>query len=481
MKLKPTSEQTAILESVASGRNIAIQALAGTGKTSTLQMIAEKDSVPTLYVAFNRSIAEEASTKFPKNVTCKTIHSLAYAAFGKLFQRGTIIGWYDVAKTRELLKHRLPDKQEDADKLCYLVIEYVKGFCHSSSENLEVYFQEVAEEHQCLLPDVRVLWDNISNPAKAVYSTHDVYLKLYQLSKPKLNFQRVMLDEAQDTNAVSLSIFLRQSSHAQLIAVGDSCQSIYGWRGSKNFFSHIPESWDNLLLSESFRFGESVANIANLCLANFNRKVIGRGADWDRESKFPQETILVRNNLTLWSALMRAADSNTPVYCYTDLKEVFGKLYHAGEMYYSSLQGRKPEVRYPDKQLSSFKSWKELEESSDAEIVRLVKLTKASMPIHQTVTKIKSILVKDESQAKLVLSTGHKSKGLEWDCVSINDDFLPSGKEWEGLSESQRWKYLEDSQTIQLLYVAITRAKKRVILSEDMVMFLGTLTEYKPK
>lgn len=481
MKLKPTVEQRAILDAVASKKNIAIQALAGTGKTSTLQMIAGQDSVNTLYISFNKSIAEEAATKFPHNVLCKTIHSLAYAAYGKVFQRGTLIGWYDLAKTRELLKHRLPDKQEDADKICYLVIEYVKGFCHSSSENLEVYFQEVAEEHQCLLPEVKLLWDNISNPKIAVYSTHDVYLKLFQLSKPKLNFQRVMLDEAQDTNAVSLSIFLEQSSHAQLIAVGDSCQSIYGWRGSRNFFSHIPDNWDNLLLSESFRFGESVANIANLCLANFGRQVIGRGTDWDRESQFPQQTILVRNNLTLFSALLKAAEKNTPVYCYTDLKEVFAKLYHAGELYYSSMQGRKPEVRYPDKQLASFKSWKELEESLDADIVRLVKLTRAAMPIHQTVTRLKSILVKDERQAKLVLSTGHKSKGLEWDCVTINDDFLPSGKEWEGLSESQRWKYLEDTQTIQLLYVAITRAKKRVILSEDMTMFIGTLTEYKPE
>ena len=62
-------------------------------------------------------------------------------------------------------------------------------------------------------------------------ATHDVYLKLYQLSKPSIQgYDYIMLDEAQDANPSILDILSHQQ--IQRIYVGDKNQQIYEFRGT---------------------------------------------------------------------------------------------------------------------------------------------------------------------------------------------------------------------------------------------------------
>jgi hypothetical protein len=76
--LQPTAEQQDILDATFTGEPVAIAAGAGTGKTSTLRMIADQwPSKRLVYVADNKAIQQEADRSFPDNVTCKTAHSLA--------------------------------------------------------------------------------------------------------------------------------------------------------------------------------------------------------------------------------------------------------------------------------------------------------------------------------------------------------------------------------------------------------------------
>lgn len=77
-----TDEQKRIVDlskSMDKNEILAIQACAGSGKTSTLEEISLANPKQRfLYLAFNKSIATEAREKFPKNVEAKTIHSLAF-------------------------------------------------------------------------------------------------------------------------------------------------------------------------------------------------------------------------------------------------------------------------------------------------------------------------------------------------------------------------------------------------------------------
>lgn len=59
------------------------------------------------------------------------------------------------------------------------------------------------------------------------------------------------------------------------------------------------------------------------------------------------------------------------------------------------------------------------------------------------------------------MTTAHKSKGLEFDHVSIADDF-------HLLCEDDI-----DRQEANLLYVAVTRAKKNLVLNSDIRTFVS--------
>ena len=79
--MKPTTEQGAILNS--GGRIIRINARAGTGKTTTLVMLSEKNhDKRALYLVFNRKARDAAQKKFPPNVQVHTVHSLAFRREG---------------------------------------------------------------------------------------------------------------------------------------------------------------------------------------------------------------------------------------------------------------------------------------------------------------------------------------------------------------------------------------------------------------
>ena len=82
---KPIAEQEQAREMFLKGEGLRIDAYAGTGKTSTLQLLAGSSAQRGLYLAFNRSIAEDARARFPQQVACATSHSIAFRGIRRHF------------------------------------------------------------------------------------------------------------------------------------------------------------------------------------------------------------------------------------------------------------------------------------------------------------------------------------------------------------------------------------------------------------
>ena len=79
INIEPTIEQKEIIQSLPDNKVLKINAFAGTGKTSTLQMLTNHYATNKfLYLAYNKSIELEAKDKFGRNVEVKTVHALAY-------------------------------------------------------------------------------------------------------------------------------------------------------------------------------------------------------------------------------------------------------------------------------------------------------------------------------------------------------------------------------------------------------------------
>jgi hypothetical protein len=86
--MNPTSEQSDAAAKFKEGGALKINAFAGTGKTTTLRLLADSTSRRGMYLAFNKSIAADAKSRFPANVTCSTVHSIAFRATSTAFRRG---------------------------------------------------------------------------------------------------------------------------------------------------------------------------------------------------------------------------------------------------------------------------------------------------------------------------------------------------------------------------------------------------------
>ncbi|MCL5051713.1 MAG: hypothetical protein M1346_00495, partial [Gammaproteobacteria bacterium] len=80
--MQPNPEQMAILQAIHEGhRHIAVNALAGTGKSTTVRFSVDGGPLQgkaVQYVVFNRKNAEEAKQKLPGFVKVDTAHGLAW-------------------------------------------------------------------------------------------------------------------------------------------------------------------------------------------------------------------------------------------------------------------------------------------------------------------------------------------------------------------------------------------------------------------
>lgn len=489
---KPTQQQQAIIDTAKTGKNIAIKAFAGASKTTTCVMVSEELVKSSLYLAFNKDIAEEAKTKFGQHVTCQTVHSLAYKAivkfpksnFGRRLQAN--LSFDDIKKVLtffpecEELFYTLSDKDVpvfDEDKQFSFLLDVrilITLFCQSKHFNPKVFFAEylVGTDYPTNYSAALVMvatdyWRNLILESSDFVISHDIYLKMYHLTKPVLPFDIIYLDEAQDSNPVTLDLFLSQK-HTQKIIVGDPYQAIYGWRGALNAFDMIPKNeFSFLSLTESFRFTPEIAKLASKVISisvNGEEPVIGLA---DKTNKVcVSHAIICRNNTTILENILVGAFNNKKIYTNVNLKEIFAKVYHISALWYNQ------EPKFPVKELAQYKTYQQLLIASEkmSELKTLIQLTQTLSTgdgVFTNVKKIKEALVDDASKADFVISTGHKSKGLEFDHVTLSEDFLRFGED----TDINDW-ILQNLQELNLLYVALTRAKYELVLPDSIIDFI---------
>ncbi|MGP0837903.1 UvrD-helicase domain-containing protein, partial [Serratia sp. CY85251] len=278
MPYSDTPEQAAIIGW--SGHRLVVRAFAGTGKTSTLVRFAQANpDRRMLYLAYNRAVRDEAEQKFPFNVECKTSHQLAWPNFGRHYQQRLTANLRITDVARQLNTRHWP--------LARTSIMTFNAFLCSGDHELGPQHLPDEEARSGLSADkilaaAQLLWRESARQDGTFPVTHDVYLKLYQLSKPDLSrrWQTLLFDEGQDANPVTQSLVLAQS--CDVVLVGDRHQQIYRFRGAENALDapQLAEA-DQLYLTHSFRFGPGVAQVANRLLARQGETVpvVGEGGN----------------------------------------------------------------------------------------------------------------------------------------------------------------------------------------------------------
>ena len=254
--------------------NLAIQAVAGSGKTTTLVNLVNhlRGYKKILFLAFNKHIADELRNRL-KNVECRTLHSV-----GMKMIRKPGLKLKD-EKYRNIIfdsKYSQKYKRDDARafvKLATNCLSMVQKTLTSSEDfigmlenyNLMLDVKEFVKDAETSYEDVihnlrNVVYESIEL-GMSVYKeegliTYDdmIFVPIYY--KLLGQYDCVLVDEAQDLNAAQLQLVLQLANNGRVIAVGDKFQSMYAFSGAMpNSFDEVVKALDAKVmpLSVSYR------------------------------------------------------------------------------------------------------------------------------------------------------------------------------------------------------------------------------------
>lgn len=476
----PSAEQLAIT-SFASDRkeNLLVSALAGAAKTSTLVLLAKAlPRANILCLAFNKTVQEEMARRLPDNCKAMTLHSLGMMVWKQYLNLRKLNVYqgkmYGIVKdlTEEL---SAADKKEAYEEFAFILrsCNEAKGDGHlpdkflvncpkaptpiiDDTVLLETLDEEVTQLTKSLI--IRALNISAEQAMQGIIDFNDMVLfpSLFRCMYPPNNL--VLVDEAQDLSPLNHRM-LHQLTKKRIIAVGDQCQAIYGFRGaSASGMDDIKTQFnmEELTLSCSFRCPEEIVEHVRwraphmTSWANTPAGGVNQMGLFNIEEIPDGAAIICRNNaplLTLALAMLRVG--KYPQIWGNDIaKNLLKILEGLGPRNMLQSDALAALATYREKQLKRVKAKKKVEDK----IACLQALIETSDNLGDACLRTKEIF---STKGPIQLMTGHKSKGHEFDHVFFLDNELVT----------------TEGQDPNLRYVICTRSKGQLTyLNSDECM-----------
>ena len=491
-----TPEQEAIVASVG---DIKINAVAGSGKTTTVVEYARTrpPAARILYLAFNSAVRREAERKFQaqglEHVQVETAHSLArrHIVVNSPYtvRKNGAFKPYELVGMLGILRPAGPSALGEY-VLATHIIKFLAYFCNSDKRRVrdlnyldivvEPPAREFVAQHYALIEDgCRQLLNQMDSGKIEII--HDFYLKKFQLAARQLRHDYILFDEGQDASGAMLDWFFKQA--ATKVIVGDAHQQIYGWRHAVNSLNKA--DFTPYHLSASFRFGSSLAELATQVLAwkaqlgaDTPLPLSGHGQGAATMTK----AVIGRTNVGL---LLKAfeytalpGDHATKLYFEGNIKsytyaDTGASLYDVLHLANGRLASIKDPLLRKMADLDGLRDY--AKQTEDAQLLLLVKIVEDyGNDVVGLINKLKKRHVKDENraEAQLYFSTVHRCKGLEYDAVQLTSDFIKQST-IDQLAHDHARKPTEPGllarilEEINLLYVALTRAKNVLYVPAD--------------
>lgn len=459
--MEPTKEQQIILDHANNTEDcLMINALAGCGKSTTLEMIdAVNTTRPSLYLAFNKKVADDAVKRFASTTTVRTFNALGHRAWAKTQGIHPSINPKKVPDLLRQVIDEVPKRSRDplwdtfwpvvhgvalAKALGYVPEgKFPQATRLISQSSFHLSLEEVPDDLTADLIDL-VLFRSIQAAYKGNLDYNDqVYMPaVFGSVLPK--FPLVLVDEAQDLNPTNHALLQRLVT-VRTIIVGDPHQSIYGFRGAvqsgmaalAQHFATTP-----LDLSVSFRCPSTIVKAARWRVPHFKWHKEGGHVEALRTLDYgtipEQGVFLCRNNAPLVALAFRLLSAGRPIrLAGSDIgPKLIGILRRLGHADLSR-----------SSTLSAIADWqaeraaKNNTSASDmADCMRI--LANQGTTLGSAISYAEYLF---KQTGSISLMTGHKAKGLEWPVVYHLDPFLCR----------------DDEQDQNLRYVIITRSQDR--------------------
>lgn len=452
------------------------------GKTFTLCKLAEMTPPikSSIFLAFNKSIAEELGQRLPRTVKAQTLHSCALSSLCKAFSLNFSLS---DSKNFNLAKEKMEFKGVHPKRIPGIIMKVCRLYdlmrFNLVPDDIEAiialgerYGEDADEELAKRAIELRMLNKRIADNyflkgggGKLPMDFTDMlyYATQYVHKEDFKQYNVVMVDEIQDLSPLQYQLIkMLKTPRGRLVGVGDEKQAIYGFQGSNldtlNAIKNAPNTV-TLPLSITYRCARDIVDEACKVFPDGIVAAPGavKGFVGDGTFKDAQEGdfILCRNNAPLVDAfitLLRQGKKCTIlgkefgdelVSLIDSVEDVWG-LEQVLENMISKLQ--KKGVKSPTK----CEAYDKLNEKVNV----LLSLYEYFGDLETVRSRIYDIFVENASRG-ITLSTIHKSKGLESDNIYfLEPELLPSK-----YATTELALYAERC----LKFVAITRARKRLI------------------
>lgn len=480
--MNPTPEQLNILDAVSTTRShLLINALAGTGKTSTLKLVeTAADSIdlrPVLYLVFNKANAEKAEFK-PKardddkarrmlgSTTVRTLNSFGHRIWMKTCASNVTL---DSKKVQGLLSETIKELpkpyQKEASDVYWEVVQgvalakaigYVPERYFPNAKRLASFDDLASRLDEDPSPVTRELIDSIlvasiKQAYKGLLDFNDqVYMPaLFGGSYPR--FPLVMVDEYQDLNPCNHAMLDKLFPHSRVVGVGDPWQSIYAFRGAQQggmALSKTKNSMTELPLSVSFRCPRAIVEAAHWRVPHF--KWIKDGGHVERldellSADIPNEAVFIcRNNAPLYRLGFRLLSSGRSI-------SISGS--DIGPKLIGTMRKLGPESLNRNQTRDVIGEWLAQRQSKQSKTAAdmaecMMIFAEHGATLGQAISYAEHLF---QQRGSIRMMTGHKSKGLEFDQVYWLDPWLCGDEE----------------QDLNLRYVIGTRSANRLYLIDS--------------
>lgn len=469
--------QENIYEFVSHGTgNGVINAVAGSGKTTTIVEATKRAKGATLFLAFNKAIATELGER---GVNARTFHSMCFSPVMRHRKQSGVEPNKLNKLSRELFRK---DEEELYGEFVRKLISLgrqigIGALVADTPEMWSTIIEHYDMELDSDLADIGRALELTTELMDLCYTSNLIdfddllYLTVRDnLILPKYDF--IFVDEAQDTNAIQREILRKiMKPTSRLIAVGDPHQAIYGFRGADSTsLDKIVDEFNcwQFPLSVCYRCPEVVIQRAQKYVPHIEAAPNAKqglfndyGYQWDTGLLRAGDLVVCRTTKPLISLAYKMIKERRPVYVLgreigQGLKKIVDKM-NTNDMtqFLEKLEAYR--VKEVDK---ATEKGQEGKAQSIQDKIEAIKCIADGMEDADTVKDLKRIIdeIFESKVDATILCTIHKSKGLEAHRVFwLNRAQCPP--KWV----KGEWQLQQEEN---LCYVAITRAKSELAYIE---------------
>jgi superfamily I DNA/RNA helicase len=459
-----------------------VEAVAGSGKTFTIVRAAQE--IPAdhkaVFLAFNKSIATELGNKLPDHVESKTLNALGWAVCRYRIGKHITI---ERNKTRDLIDKLLPEEAREVQAELLSIIGKAKSHGLIPAGMPTPWGTYAADDQRWVTLMDRydidpngcgtatfISWCNILLKAgleeQNVFDFDDQLYMPVALDLPTWGYDWVIIDEAQDVSHVQ-RVLLRKfkKRDGRLIAVGDSRQAIYGFRGADSqSLANIGRVFkaETLPLSISYRCPRLVVEEAQHIVPHIECSDTAEDGEilspnsWQVESFSDSDLVVCRTTAPLIELAYKCISEGKQVHVMGREigKGLINVIKKAGGKRTKTIEALHPKLdRWQERMIKKA----DKDESKIAAIQDKRDCINVLAAGLDTVAELIAAIEKifSDSHGGTTLATVHKAKGLEAPRVFIlNPDGMPS--KWA----RQDWQI---EQEMNLKYVAVTRALETLV------------------